>query len=316
MQAAQQAINQQSSQQQSNAQALVATQSSSNTESKQEVPYWCRGANLCQIMAAMTGQEVSLVQLDELKNWLILDSASSEHVVCNTKLVDKTWQSDSELALATNGGPFVSSTKGNIPGCCETWVEVGSMTNILSLAKLSDTFRITMDTAVKNAFQVHTPHGILKFKRGEGSNIYYANLETFAGRARQGNDAPSQNVNIGHAVSHPHCQFIETVKENARFYTPRQRERAREARRFLHLVACPTTSDLKNMITTNFISDCPVTHDDVNIAEDIYGFDRGSKRGKETRSRPNVVVEDYVEVPKELVEKHDEHHPIFGYDVR
>ena len=89
------------------------------------------------------------------------------------------------------------------------------------------------------------------------------------------------------------------------FTTPRQRARAKEARCFLHLVACPLTSDLKKIITTNFIADCPVTHDDVDIAEDIYGHDRASKRGKITQTRPNVVVQDYIEVPKELVEKHE-----------
>ena len=115
MQAAQQAIDQQSSQQQSNAEASTqsATQPSSNTESN--LPYWAQGINHCQIQAAMTGEKVSMIHLDDLKNLLILDSASSEHVVCNKKLVDKIWQSNSKLALATNGGPFILHMKGKCP---------------------------------------------------------------------------------------------------------------------------------------------------------------------------------------------------------
>ncbi|KAG7348409.1 hypothetical protein IV203_017114 [Nitzschia inconspicua] len=51
----------------------------------------------------------------------------------------------------------------------------------------------------------------------------------------------------------------------------------------------------------NSIKDCPVTVDDVNLAERIYGPDVASIKGKATRSRPKPVVADIIEIPKELV---------------
>ena len=142
MQAAQQAIisDMLTWEESANITASMQKEDTTVTTTTQGTPFWAGGAGFCQIMAAMTRNEVSLVQLSELEELLVLDNASSEHVICNNKLVDKIWESDTKLALATNGGPFVSCTKDNIPGCCEAWVEPGSVTNIFSLILLSDKF--------------------------------------------------------------------------------------------------------------------------------------------------------------------------------
>ena len=142
MQAAQQVITSDMPTQEESASVTASTQNKATkvTTTTQGTPFGAGGARFCQIMAAMTRNEVLLVQLSECKELLVLDSASSKHVICNNKLVDKIWKSDTELALATNGGLFVSHTKGIIPGCCETWVEPGSMTNIFSLTLLSNKF--------------------------------------------------------------------------------------------------------------------------------------------------------------------------------
>jgi hypothetical protein len=54
----------------------------------------------------------------------------------------------------------------------------------------------------------------------------------------------------------------------------------------------------------NVIKNCPVTTEDVNIAEKIFGKYISSLKGKLTRRKPKSVRADLIEIPKELIEKH------------
>ena len=54
------------------------------------------------------------------------------------------------------------------------------------------------------------------------------------------------------------------------------------------------------MIRQKIIKNCPVTINDINIAEAIFGPDIGALKGKTTRQRARVIRDDTVEVPPEL----------------
>jgi hypothetical protein len=58
------------------------------------------------------------------------------------------------------------------------------------------------------------------------------------------------------------------------------------------------------IITTNTIKNVPITIDDINIAEKVFGPDIGALKGKTMHQKPAPVVSDYVEIPKELVYNH------------
>jgi hypothetical protein len=209
-------------------------------------------------------------------------------------MLDKMWDMKENLALATNGGPFQTGKKGNVPNCDEVWVSEKSMTNIFSLALLKDKFRITFDSAVEDAFKVHTPYGILKFKRGP-ENIYYTKPSEFI------NPIPCKSGTNEEPIK---AHLPQTVADNAKFYTKRQVTRAKAARDLLHAVGCPSVADLKCILKMNGIANCPITLDDVDIAEEIYGPDVASLKGKTTRQKPAPVVSDQVTIPKELRQKH------------
>jgi len=53
----------------------------------------------------------------------------------------------------------------------------------------------------------------------------------------------------------------------------------------------------------NGIRNNPIMIEDINIAEKIFGPNIGSLKGKTTRMKPSPVIEDFIEIPSELIEK-------------
>jgi hypothetical protein len=77
------------------------------------------------------------------------------------------------------------------------------------------------------------------------------------------------------------------VTENCKGYALHQFEHAKEARKLYHIVGTPTMENFKALLQMNVIKNCPVTVEDINIAEKIFGPDVSSLKGKFTRRKPN-----------------------------
>jgi hypothetical protein len=95
--------------------------------------------------------------------------------------------------------------------------------------------------------------------------------------------------------------LINTVKENRVGYTQGQFEQAKRARELYHIVGTPTIELFKTLIKMSAIKNCPVTTEDINNAEKIFGADMSSLRGKSTRRKSTLVQEDVIEIPEELI---------------
>jgi hypothetical protein len=98
--------------------------------------------------------------------------------------------------------------------------------------------------------------------------------------------------------------LISTVAENRKGYTLRQFERAKEARKLYHIVGTSTINNFRLLLWMNVIQICPVTVEDVNISEKIFGPDMSNLKGKSTRRKPKPVRSDLIEIPKEIITKH------------
>ena len=94
--------------------------------------------------------------------------------------------------------------------------------------------------------------------------------------------------------------FVETVSENKARYTPREFDQAKRARMLYHSLGAPAIDKFKKMIQFNMIKNCPVTLDDIKIAEAVFGPDVATLKGKTTRKTPKAVLPDTIELPKEL----------------
>jgi len=96
--------------------------------------------------------------------------------------------------------------------------------------------------------------------------------------------------------------LVNTVEENSKLFTERQVSRAKKARDLYHAIGTPSLHDFKAAIRMNMIKDNPVTIQDVTITEKIFGPDIGALKGKMTCRKPAPVVDDQIDIPKELVD--------------
>ena len=96
------------------------------------------------------------------------------------------------------------------------------------------------------------------------------------------------------------------MKENRSGYTQSQFKKAVRARELYHLLGAPTLDNYKGFIKMNGVHNCSVRLDDIIIAENIFGPDMATLKGKSTRPKPKPVLKDWIELPREIMNKHAE----------
>lgn len=100
--------------------------------------------------------------------------------------------------------------------------------------------------------------------------------------------------------------FVSTVSENKLNFTKRQIKRASVARTLCTTLSYPSWKDFKYIIRSNLIKDCPVTVEDVEISEEIWGKDVPALKGKTTRKKPAPVARNNIKIPLKLLNLHKE----------
>ena len=112
------------------------------------------------------------------------------------------------------------------------------------------------------------------------------------------NNQPNEQTN---SVVVQECHIIDSVKENMQGYTQREIQNAKKAREFYTMCMKLTVQNLKHLVNSNFIKNCPITINNINIAENVNGPNVGTLKGKSTRQRPPAVQQDNIEVPEEIL---------------
>lgn len=75
--------------------------------------------------------------------------------------------------------------------------------------------------------------------------------------------------------------FKITVAENMKNFSHRQITRSKEARRVYGMVGTPSKKDFSIMVRTNSINNCPITYEDIKIADEMWGTqDKHALQGK------------------------------------
>ena len=247
------------------------------SENKQSTPSKSEG---------WAGVNHQLYQQENMKEWILLDNESTVTIFCNPDMVKDIKETQEEsLNLVTNAGVLQTNHKATIPGWGEAWFNPHAITNIFSYAEMAKRHCITYDSKAEDAFIVHMPDKKVKFtKTDQGLYIYKPKI------------TKSQSSEV---------QLLNTVNENKTFFTHQQIERAKKARELYHALGTPSPADFKAIIQLNLIVNNPISQEDIKLAEQIFGPDISSLKGKTTRKTPIPVVNDYKNIPKELFEKQD-----------
>ena len=87
-----------------------------------------------------------------------------------------------------------------------------------------------------------------------------------------------------------------------KYFSDRQIQRAKTARRLSWILMFPSERDLKWFCSRPQMKNNPVVANDVDLANKIFGPDVAALKGKTKRQHPLPVIEDLVEIPHELME--------------
>ena len=98
--------------------------------------------------------------------------------------------------------------------------------------------------------------------------------------------------------------MVNTVRENFEGYTKHDLEKAKEARRLQGMIGNPTEREFVGMVREKLIANCPITVHDVDNANRIFGPDLANLRGKQTRTKPERVRVEIVQIPRDFVQLH------------
>ena len=255
--------------------------------------------NLCMtVLSTNVFQPITTSQQIILRNgghvdphWILLDTQSTVNLFSNRNLLTNIQKTKGyPLRCYCNGGYQDSVLKGSLDGYGEVWYNPRSLANILSMALVSDSFRVTFDTAKEQAMFVWRNDGsYIKFIRS-AKGLYYHDV-------RWGNNQPMAPTPKIYATN-----FVQTVEENKGNFTPSDIEKADLAKRVYEMVGRPSPRDFYNMIKYKMIQNCPVTTADIKAARKIYGADVYAIRGKTVRSAPmRVQVDTMVPVPPSIL---------------
>ena len=98
-------------------------------------------------------------------------------------------------------------------------------------------------------------------------------------------------------------QSYLTVKENTQYISNRQLKKAQDVKRLQNALGIPSCKDWKAIITMNMIKDNQISHEDINLAETVFGKSMGEIKGMTIRHNSKYKDNDSIDIPEELIQQ-------------
>ena len=250
------------------------------------------------ILAQLSDEPIAQNQQPINKDFVLLDSQSTVNLFSNPSHVTNIRPADSPIRVYCNKGTMITDKQADF-GDNNVYFDANGIANVLSLFHLSKKYHITYDSRDREGvFRVFTDNGIVEFMpTAKGLHVLNLNDNPEAACLLAIQDSPITS-------SSDHHLHVNTVRENYEGFTKHQVKNAARARRLMSMVGTPSPRDFQGMVRHNLLKDCPVTPEDVENANTIFGPDLATIRGKTVRNSPERVVTDYVEIPRIFFEKH------------
>ena len=248
-----------------------------------------------------------------LFNKLLLDSGATHTTMCNSEMVHNIVEASMTLDMSSNMGSRLIDEEcqvGTYPGY--VYFDIDGKANVMSLSEMIEKgYRITMDTDVANAFIVHCNDGkIMRFVESKGVYLWEdpkhpmradnTSLKARGGQTGGDNTNNNQPVFFYQSGTQMLEASMPTVRSNKEGFTPKQVKAAMEARSAMHIIGAPDERKFKQALRTGLFKDCNITEKAIDHAHAIYGKDTSTLKGKSTRITPKKLVDDWIEIPREL----------------
>jgi hypothetical protein len=98
--------------------------------------------------------------------------------------------------------------------------------------------------------------------------------------------------------------LVTTVKDNMTKFSAYDKSKAKLARSVQQRIGRPSTKDYIRYVRDNLIPNCPVTVQDIENSELIWGPDLGSLKGKTVRRKSPVVAVQSHTIPLGIMQKY------------
>ena len=167
------------------------------------------------------------------------------------------------MRINCNAGSTVTDLIGDLVGFGEVWFIPNGIANVISLGKVSDFCRVTMDTDIDNAMYIHRRDGGVRRFGRSSDNLYYCDLRDQSGS----------------------ILTIATVKGNREKYSALDVRRADRVMKFQEVTCFPTFKEMISMVDNNVLRNIPISRRDIKIAQNIYNDNKNLVKGKTTRTK-------------------------------
>ena len=179
---------------------------------------------------------------------------------CNPKLLSNFGDANRSLTLYCNAGKAIINKKGDLKGYGTVWYHPDSIANILSRHNAQKKNKVTYDSTQEKGLIVHKADGTSHVFMPSNKVLFYSDVKSdFA--------------------------LINTVAKNKNKYMVKQYSDALKARSIQDIIGQPSTADYIEFVQKGMVPNCPITKEDIVLAEDIMGPNLGSLKGKTVHKR-------------------------------
>jgi hypothetical protein len=105
--------------------------------------------------------------------------------------------------------------------------------------------------------------------------------------------------------------FITTIADKQYKYSNRDYLQATLARKIQKIIGRPSTNQFLKIIRNNLLPNYPIQCRNVLAAEDIFGPDLGSLKGKTVRQTPDIAEKNNIKIPPYIIEHYPKMYPFF-----
>lgn len=223
----------------------------------------------------LTKNQNLIIQNDEV----LLDNQSTVNIFNNKSLLQDIQPLAEHVTITGVGGAQMHCKLAGVhPVFGQVLYHPNSVANIISFAALREKHAITYNPERNQFIVQYAPTHRMVFKCID--------------RLYRHKALPIWNIHklLGTTDNIALVQTVDNIKQ---MYTTREVKAAELARQLFRRLGRPSSKEFRKMIRKGTLLNCPVTIQDVERADQIYGKELGTLKGRTTRQRPK-----HIHVPK------------------